>query len=77
MSEVQPAGSGGGGNFRVRVQGPANLWGLQQEAAQRSSAFGCQDAAAVGALLRAGGAAASCRLSWSDTAVTQRWSVEA
>lgn len=77
ISDVQPGAGGRGGSFTIRTEGPANLWGLQMEAAQRSSAFGCHDAAAVGALLRAGGArAAGCRLSWGDTAVTQRWSVE-
>ncbi len=29
VSDVVPASSGGGGSFRVKLEGPANLWALQ------------------------------------------------
>lgn len=49
----------------------------QALAARRSSVYSQHDAAAVGAFLRASGRGATCRLSWSDTAVTQQWVLDA
>ncbi|EFN55426.1 hypothetical protein CHLNCDRAFT_134590 [Chlorella variabilis] len=71
------SGGGGGGGFTVRLDGPANLWSLQALAARRSSVYQQHDAAAVAAFLRASGRSSSCRLAWSDTAVTQEWSLQA
>lgn len=50
---------------------------LQALAARRSSVYQQHDAAAVAAFLRASGRSSSCRLAWSDTAVTQEWSLQA
>lgn len=48
---------------------------LQALASRRSSLFSQHDAAAVAAFLRASGRSSTCRLSWSDTAVVQQWSL--
>ena len=64
-------------SFTVRLEGPANLWGLQGLAARRSSIYNQHDALAVGAFLRASGRGSTCRLSWNDTAVTQQWTLDA
>ena len=61
--------------FTVRLEGPANLWSLQALAAQRSSLYTQHDAATVAAFLRASGRGSTCRLAWTDTAVTQQWSL--
>jgi hypothetical protein len=62
-------------SFKVRLEGPANLWSLQALYSRQSllSAF---DAMAFEAYLRASGWSGSYQLSWSDTAVTEVWSVK-
>lgn len=77
VGEVQPSPSGRGGTFTVRLEGPANLWSLQMLAARRSPLAPAHSAMASGALLRAGGVSARCRVTWSDTAVIDRWTVDA
>ncbi|KAL4428540.1 hypothetical protein ABPG75_002629 [Micractinium tetrahymenae] len=77
-TSITPSGGSEGRlTFTVRQEGPANLWSLQALAARRSSVYSQHDAAAVAAFLRASGRSAICRLSWTDTAVTQQWSLEA
>ncbi len=50
---------------------------LQALAARRSLVYNQPDAAAVAAFLRASGRSSTCRLSWSDTTVTQKWTLQA
>ena len=77
-SDTGGSGSSGGSlSFTVRLEGPANLWGLQGLAARRSSIYNQHDALAVGAFLRASGRGSTCRLAWNDTAVTQQWTLQA
>ncbi|KAI3428408.1 hypothetical protein D9Q98_007235 [Chlorella vulgaris] len=71
----KPASGGSGDGFTVVQQGPANLWSLQALAARRSLVYQQPDAAAVAAFLRASGRSSTCRLTWTDTAVTQEWNL--
>lgn len=73
-----PGGRGGAAPaFEVKLEGPANLWSLQALAARRSSIYNDHAAAAIAAFLRASGRSSSCRLSWSDTGVSQQWTLQA
>jgi hypothetical protein len=74
VSGAQPGG-GGGGQFTVQLEGPATLWSLQSLASRRSSVYPAYDALAISAFLRASGREARCELQWTDTVVTERWSV--
>ncbi len=48
---------------------------VQALAARRSLVYQQPDAAAVAAFLRASGRSSTCRLTWTDTAVTQEWNL--
>ncbi|GAB4822963.1 hypothetical protein N2152v2_010009 [Parachlorella kessleri] len=75
LSSVTPAASGRGGSFSVKMEGPANLWSLQSLASRRSLVYNAYDALAVAAYLRASGRTPTYKLAWTDTAITERWTV--
>ncbi|GLC41889.1 hypothetical protein PLESTB_001043800 [Pleodorina starrii] len=60
-------------SFKVKITGPANLWGLTNLNFRRSLVLNAYDCMAVDALLRASGRSASFELSTSPSGVDVQW----
>jgi len=73
--DVAP-GPGRSGSFRVRLEGPANLWGLASLSFRRSPVVNTYDAMLTRAYLRASGwGVTSFAYTYTDTAVEEEWVV--
>lgn len=74
-AEVRDVDSGTG-TFTVSLNGPATLWALQGMAARQGTLYPAHDALAIAALLRASGRRrVECKLAWTDTTVTEKWTI--
>ncbi|KAL3147223.1 hypothetical protein ABBQ32_002719 [Trebouxia sp. C0010 RCD-2024] len=65
--------SSGGGSFSVRLEGPANLWGVGALQSRQAMMVDAVDAMTVQAYLRASGFTSEYSLQRSSTAIEQRW----
>ncbi|KAK9807874.1 hypothetical protein WJX72_011848 [[Myrmecia] bisecta] len=75
-AQVRPTDSTGAcSTFKVRLDGPANLWGLGALTSQRALLTNAYDALAVEAFLRASGRNAVYSSRRTDTAVEQTWTL--
>ncbi|KAL0035664.1 hypothetical protein WJX79_006735 [Trebouxia sp. C0005] len=66
----------GGGAFTVRMEAPANLWGVGALQSRQALMVDAVDAMTVQAYLRASGFASDYTLQRSSTAIEQRWSFQ-
>jgi hypothetical protein len=67
----------GTGTFTVVLKGPATLWALQGVAAKRGTLYPAHDVLAIAALLRGSGRRMmECKVAWTDTTVTEKWTLD-
>ncbi|EFJ45566.1 hypothetical protein VOLCADRAFT_94019 [Volvox carteri f. nagariensis] len=60
-------------SFKVKITGPANLWGLTSLAYRRAAVLNVYDCMAIQGLLRASGLSADFDLSTSSSGIEERW----
>jgi hypothetical protein len=76
VSNVEPASDKGGGSFKVRLEGPANLWGQAVLASRQTIVSDDYTAFASAAFLMASGFKDStCSSRYTDTYVEETWKV--
>lgn len=67
--------STGGGRFKVRIEGPATLWGVRALASRRAFILTDFEAMAIGGFLRASNRTCSYKSGYTDTSFVQLWTV--